>query len=730
MLFRDVPESQFLTKNSRFVYSEDDEHLKYIRHMNLLRNRPRIFKNVYGVDPPDKPIGADLYDTMYYRYTDDIYDSFLWMGQFPDDRSWMPDAYINYHDYDPHRYPLVNNKVNFKTCWTKPISYYDEYANRVSIVNETHQSYVNQVPPPADWSQNTYTYVQARNTSTIQTYVATYQLDPGGTGGHFFFPVNDSTSYELRFKVRLHNLINEENIEYYPWSVYLISTTKPGHPGEINVPIKHHATYVNGISINFNDNSRMGTLSNSIIKGHTPYDGIGLQKYMGLQEHYDHPTPDESIRNDTNVDSIFWYLMPATVTPPLVLGFNSHERFENDSITLWRNWGLRWAALPRWEVLSIKDALSMNEEDLSKTNAYNLYESYFVRFGFDNDWHEFVVPLNNLDDYRNHQFITHLTPSISILLSGLRPTTANDSYVEIKDFEILSVPIRYKESKKYTQIDHIYLNKNGVWLPDDFTKESEFANFSRIRSSGQKIAECEFQGVQSEVYAPPLVDSASITTNYNDGTKIMDFKINGVSHPVYHPIKTISDAKIIEPTSISPTPFEFNIMENGVIKIKHNRKRCGIRRDSDGVLYYKFDNFDNTRSFGLANLNSTYQANISNNDDRGGYWICNAEVDICTDVGYTPDSDDEYLSFAVSGGSGTFFNNANFPLEKRIPLSIFGGQPMNHYKINIPFICYGNTSTHYFAINVIFKGKLKSGATLTTSENLTVTLKARRFLES
>ena len=38
MFFRGIPESQFLSDKSKFVYSEDDEHLTYISRQNLYRN--------------------------------------------------------------------------------------------------------------------------------------------------------------------------------------------------------------------------------------------------------------------------------------------------------------------------------------------------------------------------------------------------------------------------------------------------------------------------------------------------------------------------------------------------------------------------------------------------------------------------------------------------------------------------------------------------------------------
>lgn len=60
---------------------------------------------------------------------------------------------------------------------------------------------------------------------------------------------------------------------------------------------------------------------------------------------------------------------------------------------------------------------------------------------------------------------------------------------------------------------------------------------------------------------------------------------------------------------------------------------------------------------------------------------------------------------------------------------MFSDGPINHYKIIIPFIYYGDSYTNYFAIQVGMQGKLKSGAILTTSENLKVALTARRIVE-
>ena len=252
MLFRNIPESQSLTNKSKFVYSEDDEHLKYISRDYLYRNIPKMFVNKYGKDEPIK-IGSDMYDKMHYIYENTIFDSSLFHGA-TEDRAWVSDAYLNYHSFSPDLYPLKNNRVSFKIVWNRPISYYDTI-NTVKLIEEQHYTYVEQWPEPSDWTRWCWNYKRLANASTIASYDVPFSFQPGALG-NYFFPINGKT-YEMTFKVRLHNLINEESIMYYTQADYINYASNVDYLRNymgrhiVQNPTLRPLTYVNGVSINF-----------------------------------------------------------------------------------------------------------------------------------------------------------------------------------------------------------------------------------------------------------------------------------------------------------------------------------------------------------------------------------------------------------------------------------------------------------------------------------------------
>lgn len=714
MFFRGIPESQFLSDKSKFVYSEDDEHLKYISRQNLYRNIGKMFTNKYGKEVPVKT-ASDMYDKLNYQYTDDVFDSYLHTiynnteGQLENNR-WVLDAYRSSETWSPDDYKLKNNKVNFRIYWNQPLSEY-ESANKKELVNETHHYYNGYYD---------YDYTYARNISNVLGFRVVVGLDPGYTG-HKFFPINGKT-YELSCKIRLHNIINEDTVEYYSKELYYNSelnpTQEPPTPRTV-----HTATYVNGFGVHFYHKS----FGSNGARSHwydRSYDALCY--YEGMHEYYD-PVHGGTQRNDIHIMAGPDRIRPASIVAPIIIGENDYSPGEVEGITNDRNYAARWVDAPEWEKIFPRDLIGFEPVDMERYQGF--YESQFVRFGNDSNWHEYTFTFN-ADDYLDGNSIEYLEPYLTFMLSGLRPTTLTDSYIEVKDLEIKSVPFRMTNTN-YTDIDHVYLNKDGIWLPEDFAKEQDYASISLHRGEGQKIAESTFEGVPTDIFSPPVVDSASVTANYNSGTKIMDFIINGVSNPIYHPSKIISDAKILLPVSYQSTPIEFDIFDNGVATIINKGKTDPIiKPDQNGVFKAELNSFDRTYNFGRIDLNGSYQTTIRENINQGGYWTCCASIDISTNEIYTPDSIKEYFKFYISSNSSSFFALVNFTFEKLVPIGMFNGRTLNHYKITVPFMYYAGPSSPWFYINVGLQGHLKTDAILLTSEDVIFTLTSRKVVEN
>lgn len=753
MLFRNIPESQSLTNKSKFVYSEDEEHLKYISRDNLYRNIPKMFVNKYGKDEPIK-INSDMYDKMDYIYENAHFDTSL-IYNTTEDKAWVPDNYLNYHRYPP--YTLKDNRVSFKIVWNKPLSYYNS-VNDVKLLEEWHYDYVNVIPEPRDWTPYCWNYKRLANASTIASYDVDFSFDPGPYG-NYYFPARGK-SYIMKFKVRLHNLVNEETLMYYTQLDYIAYASKFDylHRHIVQEPKLRPLTFVNGVSINFRKVAPKGA---SLAVVNDPVHSYAYserhQQDMGPEPFAEyHPNPDPTKKPErtwgewNNLATVYNH-NPGfmTGTDPLIgstmgvwefdeEGYRNESNYDKPRNDIRRRWAENFKNIPRDTVVNFKTAANIDPSDLEIFNEsseqkwyHNYWDSWFVRFAADNEWHEYSVEFN-IDDVYDPGDLDHLEPELNFWLSGLRPTTENDSYVEVKDLEIKSKPWSIGEAIKYIDIDHIYLNKDGIWLPEDFAKERDQADISLHRDEGTKIAEAEFGGTSIDVFSPPVVSSASVDANYDHGTKIFDFKINGVSNPVYHPTRAITGANVLLPVTWQQEPYAFDIFDfntGSATILNKQKKRPAIKPDENNIFSVEFDNFDQEYSFGHVNLNNSYITSFSNNDDRSGYWDCRASIDICTSDIYTPDTIGEYLRFYVVGGYGSFFNNTNLTLEKRIPMSIFSGETLNYYKITIPFIYYIPSSSDTFIIDVGMQGKLKPGVVLTTSENLKVTLTARRIVE-
>lgn len=725
MKFINVPESQSLTSKSKFVYSEDDEHLKYINIKNLKKNIPKCVKNSYGIDIPndDSNIPGITYDKLNYSYTNDIFNTYLDFKDNWSSYTWKTDIeyYLpngQYPRYD-QLYQLENNKLNFKLFWSgwsiadgwHQVTYDD--INHVGWTSETHESYIDS----SSGRYTPYTYTRVANTSDIMSIVRSFQLFEGSYQ-HMFFPI-DGNTYELSFKVRLHNLVNESTLDYYIPSEYFINLNNHGKTEP--VPEQHQATFVNGIGVHFNDRS-MGV--NTAVSSFRERSGIPVRypyfyKYDGLMEYYDHPAPNVSVRNDRHMVA-----GPDTPRPATVVGSHPIGEYASHDTKVLKQWSLAWKELPAWEQVRIRNALSMELEDVELMDEYGLYEGYFVRFGSDDGWHEYTFTFNP-DDYVDD--IDHLKPTISFLLSGLHPASAGDAYIEIKDFEIKSRPYTIS-TFYYKNIDKLYLKKDGIWLPDTFTKESEQTNVTPIKQQGTKIAEASVGTIDYDILAPALVTNASVTPNYNDGFLIGDLSINGTVNHIYSPYKVVTDVKVL--TKLTPQSSSYNeysIVNNQVATLSSIGRRSGIKVNSDGELYAGFDTMDGSYSFGLVDLNGTYSYRFLDSDARNGYWICNIEFDVSTSTPYIPDSVSEYFKVRLSGGTGAFYYLSSFDLEKRIPAFLFQDTALNHYKISIPFIYYA--SNNYFSILSEFKGSLKSGVSLMSSANLVTRLTARRIVD-
>ena len=727
MFFRGIPESQFLSDKSKFVYSEDDEHLKYISRQNLYRNIGKMFTNKYGKEVPVKT-ASDMYDKLSYQYTDDVFDSYLHqLYNNTDDQiiepdnlnyRWVLDAYRKTNHSSPDDYRLKNNKVSFRIYWNKPLIEYDK-ANKKELISETHHYYNSGYTPPLD-----YDYTYDRNISNVLNFRIQVGLDPGYYG-HEYFPLNSKT-YELSCKIRLHNIINEDTVEYYSKEVYFTGENPSHHPPTPKTV--HTAQYVNGFGVNFNNHSfgAMHAKSHWHWDMHHIWEYDALCYYEGLYEHYD-PVHGGSQRNDIHIMAGPDRIRPAGIVAPLIIGENDYSPGEPEGITNDRHYAARWVNAPAWEKIFPRDLIGFEPVDIERYQGF--YESQFVRFGKDSNWHEYTFTFN-ADDYLDGNSIEYLTPSLTFMLAGLRPTSQTDSYIEVKDLEIKSVPFRITNTN-YTDIDHIYLNKDGIWLPEDFVKEQDYASISLHRGEGQKIAESTFEGVPTDIFSPPIVDSASVTANYNSGTKIMDFIINGVSNPIYHPSRIISDAKILLPVNYQSTPIEFDIFDNGVATIINKGKtNPTVKPDQNGVFKAELNSFDRTYNFGRIDLNGSYQTTIREFVNEGGYWTCCANIDISTNEIYTPDSIKEYFKFYISGNNSSFFALANFTFEKLVPIGMFNGRTLNHYKITIPFMYYAGPSYPWFYINVGIQGHLKTGATLLASEDVIFTLTSRKVVEN
>lgn len=750
MLFRDIPESQFLTKNSRFVYSEDDEHLKYIRHMNLRRNMPKYLSNKYGIDEPINGKGGSIsYEKLNYDYEHNVIGSYIDTAPIGSDSDWVMEykrngknRYVPLAGENPI-YPLSNNKVSFKIYWNGGYTgknYDDLYYTYVTT--EHHYSYVE------NWLQTyyeTYDYNRYAVVSNIPGYVAYIRLsqaegfDPGG-GLHYFFPTQSKT-YELRFKVRLHNIEVINSFEYYTkteWYEDTEHTHSLPHREDVK---KLDAAFVPGVSVNF-DNGGGPSISRVHINS-GPNMGqykSGIYYYDGLYEHYDWKKPawagGEGERNDMHWSYGGGYgTFPCDITKPYIWDPKDTPFPSSYAGPYWCN---TWKDIPTWQLLRIKDALSMETEDIyydyhdkGDTTAEKMAESYFVRFGNDGDWHEYVVtyypedykPLQGFVEYPENP-VPYLTPALNLYLSGLRPTTTYDSYIEFKDLTIKSKPYT-STSYEYNDIDHFYLNKEGVWLPDNFEKSSD-NKINAIRTEGTKIGTGTINGFSVDIFSPPVVTNASVTSMYQSGTKIATLNIDGVDYDIYYPIQTIHGGYVYLPVSWSSTPLSFNIYNNKTLTLL-SVAPSGLMLDNNGVMFAHLDNLDLNYSFGLVDLNAERSYNMSFGRNRQGTWLCEVVLDISTSSAYIPDDSTEYIKLQITGArTGIYYNSSgNTYIEKRIPMDIFKNGPLTHYKIRKSFIYY-NSSSSSMNLSATVKGKLKSGASLVTSENLTLKFKARK----
>lgn len=717
MLFRDVPESQFLTKDSKFVYSEDDEHLKYIRHMNLRRNMPKYLSNKYGIDEPiDGRGGSISYEKMDYSYDSLTYNSWL-NGPYGSDVPWTMDNWLNGLS-TPDAYMLRNNRTSFRIYWNPNRQYSDYFYSRIEPV--MHQAWRGD-----EHNYTTYTYTVGMVVSDMPaSIIRVYFAD--SVSGHSFFPISGKT-YEMRFKVRLHNLINNRTCKYYDKTAYMLE-----HPyEEPDVPRKLTGTFVNGISLSF---IYQECLNGCYTDRHPQSGQTGLHTqnlfyYEGMYHAYDHPTPGTAVENDYPYSSGPQIApRPSTIVPQYRDG-DPHVVHEIEQ------WGMTWRDIPDWELLRVRDALSMNEDDVryySQTQAYRtyglnvggMYNSYFIRFGDDSDWHEVVLTYYPEDYFRlDGQEITYLAPQLQFSLAGLEPTTVSDSYVEVKDLTIRSKPLTQSTTQRYNNIEHFYLNKEGVWLPDNFERTSD-NDIIQVRTEGTKIATGIVNGQNIDIFSPPVVTNASVTTPYQSGVRIASLLVDGTTYDIYTPYQTINDGIVYSPVEWSPTPLEFDILNGQSLKLL-SVAPSGMMLDNEGTMFAHLDYASATNSFGLAELNTTRTYNVNCGNGKQGSWLCEITLDISTAVAYVPDDSTEYLMMQIRGSSSGFYPYAsgNTYIEKRIPMDIFKNGPLDHYKIRKTFIYY---CSDYMILPVTIKGKLKSGASLVTSENLTLKFKARK----